>query len=129
LLLLTYVATYSLYTFLIKGNLCALCMFHCCQHSGCESRYEKWSSKIFYSLIIVALFGIMSISTNLKPYTSAISKFTNCTNSSSLASISDFVISFKRSAPNFSTQKLAIAEPTIMAVFMFSKEISFVFAM
>jgi len=54
--------------------------------------------------------------------TSAISKFTNCTNCYILSSISFLEISFNLSAGNFSIQKEAMAEPTIIAVFIFSKE-------
>ena len=56
---------------------------------------------------------------------SAMSKFTSCTNSWILSSISSWEISWSLCVPNFSTQKDAMADPTTMAVFIFSKEISF----
>ncbi len=62
-------------------------------------------------------------------YRSSISKFTKSWNCCRRISMSSFVISFNRSVPNFSTQKLAIAEPMMIAVFMFSNEMSFVRAM
>src|SRR5450432_1414503 len=61
-------------------------------------------------------------------YTNAISKLTRSINCRIRSSISFFLISFRRSGPNFSTQKEAIADPTMMAVFIFSKEMSFVCA-
>src|SRR5690606_13366691 len=61
-------------------------------------------------------------------YTKLISKFTSSTNSSILSSISSFVSSCSLVGPNFSTQKEASAEPIMIDVFMFSKEISFVLA-
>ena len=61
-------------------------------------------------------------------YTRSISKFSNCTNSPILSSISFLVISFNLMGPNFSTQKLANALPTMIAVFIFSKLMSLVLA-
>ena len=63
-----------------------------------------------------------------RSYPNSISKLTRSTNCRILSLMSAFVISFKRVGPNFSTQKEAIAEPTMMAVFMFSKDTSFVCA-
>src|ERR1043166_3287735 len=61
-------------------------------------------------------------------YTSSISKFTNSLNCCILLSISVLLISFNLVGPNFSTQKLAIAEPTMIPLFIFSNDISPVLA-
>src|SRR5690349_20396039 len=67
------------------------------------------------------IYSALVFSLVIDHYTRSISKLTSCTNSANLSSISFFVISFILLGPNFSTQKLAMALPTIMAVFILEK--------
>ena len=96
-------------------------------------RYTRPAARVAAAIPIPSLLSIVMFFPNsrkgrTRPQTSSISKLTSTLNCSIRLDMSAREISLRRVAPNFSTQKLAMAEPTMIPRFIFSKETSPVLA-